>query len=135
MGNSGAQVEPKIYSLVIVDDSREILSILDWILRREGYRVQSFSQSHVALQYVTSCPVDLVITDFHMPGMNGVELARALRQSDWKGSLLFMSGHVDELRACGLDALHVSGVLKKPFDLVELSDLVGGALREQGVRT
>lgn len=123
-----------IFTIAVVDDSNEILSILEWLLRREGYEVHAFTQGQTALQFSTQNTVDLVLTDYHMPDMNGVELANALRRSGWKGSLLFMSGHVAELKANGLESLHVSGILKKPFDLVELSESVAEALREQGVR-
>lgn len=128
------RVRMKEFTIVIVDDSRGILSIVDWILKNEGYRVQSFTRSHAALQFIASNSVDLVITDYHMPGLNGVEFARALRQDGWNGALIFMSGHVEELKANGLEALHVSRILRKPFDLVELSESVGEALREQRVR-
>lgn len=128
-------ISTKVFTIVIVDDSRGILSIVDWVLNKEGYGVRTFTQGHTALQFITSNPVDLVITDYHMPGLNGVEFARVLRRNGWKGALIFMSGHVEELKANGLDALYVSGILKKPFDLVELSDAVSGALREQCVRT
>lgn len=128
-------VRIKVFTIVIVDDSRGILSIVDWVLKKEGYEVRTFTQGHAALQFVASNSVDLVITDYHMPVLNGVEFARALRRDGWKGALLFMSGHVDELRANGVDALQVSRILKKPFDLVELSESVDEALWEQRVKT
>jgi two-component system OmpR family response regulator len=65
--------------LLIIDDNELALARVQARLQREGYDVVTTSQLVSATAHVLSC--DLVIIDFHMPGMNGSEVLRSLRLS------------------------------------------------------
>lgn len=65
--------------ILVVDDTESILILMYRILKDLGYEVETVSNASEALEKFKIESFDLVITDFNMPGMNGVELAGALK--------------------------------------------------------
>ena len=66
--------------ILIVDDDPQALELLAFILEHEGYQVTSATNGQEALQLMRSGRFRLVVSDWEMPGMNGVELCRNIRQ-------------------------------------------------------
>jgi len=67
--------------ILVVDDDPEILSLLKWGLSYEGYAVETASNGAEALSKAREKEPDLVVLDVMMPEMDGVEVARRLRQA------------------------------------------------------
>lgn len=66
--------------ILIVDDNLANRRLLDYWLQRKGYRTAQAEDGCVALQRLSAAePFDLVLMDYHMPEMNGMEATRALR--------------------------------------------------------
>lgn len=116
--------------ILVVDDDLDVLSIVAEILRSFGYEVIEANGPEEAIQAAENDqPIDLLLTDVRMPGMNGHYLARLLRQRRPDLKVLFMTGY-------GGDVLYRDGaleadldVLEKPFSLDELSQRVEDVLR------
>jgi CheY-like chemotaxis protein len=89
---------PALASVLCVDDSEEILLICRTILEAGGYQVFTASNGADALQLLRMHAMDAVIIDNVMPGMTGLELARAIRHTgDAIRVIMFSStGHPDE---------------------------------------
>ncbi len=68
-------------SILCVDDSQEILEINQSILQAGGYQVFTASCGEAALELLQVRPVDVVVVDNVMPGMNGTDLARQIKRS------------------------------------------------------
>ena len=102
-----------------VDMCREIPSMTD---------VHGFSTSSAALQWVETHPVDLAILDIHMPGMNGITLARILKERQPDIAIIFLTGHSEY--AVEAFALRASGYLMKPVSLQQLEAEVSYALKQ-----
>ncbi len=66
-------------NILVVDDSRSIRTILARILRKRGARVLDAANGEEAIALLEQHPVDLVVTDFVMPKMDGIELCRTIR--------------------------------------------------------
>lgn len=66
-------------TIVVAEDARVILEFFTAILSREGYDVRPADSGEMALAHARSAPVDLVLTDLIMPGMDGLDLIRALK--------------------------------------------------------
>jgi len=104
--------------VLILDDQPGLAQILALGLRMEGFSVAAFTSPHEALKAIGN--VDVLVTDYHMPEMTGVEVARRAYAQGWKGSLLIMSGHSAAFSE-GIEDSLVWSILKKPFSTQELA--------------
>jgi DNA-binding response OmpR family regulator len=101
--------------LLLVDDEPDVLEILEATLQHAGYRTSCFENGHTAAS-VDPSAIDLLITDIRMPGpLNGVRLARALRDQRADLPVLFLSGDLNGLADSG-DVAPPSAFLVKPID-------------------
>jgi CheY-like chemotaxis protein len=108
---------PRDITVLVVDDQESVKSLICTMLKSEGYSVVSASSGAEALSLYRNAdrPVDLLVTDYQMPGMTGVELARECCAHDGDLAVLYVSGSkpTDNLRADV--AAGRRGFLAKPF--------------------
>ncbi|WP_198320716.1 response regulator [Azohydromonas aeria] len=106
--------------ILVVDDELSNAEVLGLILREEGFHVVVAGDARQALARIAEAAPDLLITDYMMPGMSGVELARAVRQLPQHQGLpvLLMSGAAAS--ALAVQAQDFNAFLRKPFDIDEL---------------
>ncbi|WP_444756842.1 response regulator [Pseudomonas sp. A014] len=104
-------------SILIVDDEYLIADILGFALEDEGFLVEKASNGRKALEALREKRVDLVITDYMMPVLNGEELVRAIRDELQLADLpvILMSG-AQAYEGHRLPELF-SAVFDKPFDM------------------
>jgi two-component system chemotaxis response regulator CheY len=104
--------------ILTVDDSATFRKVLTHSLRKAGYEVVAAADAEEALELLDDCVVDMVITDLTMPGLNGIELTRAIRARVDLASLpvvvLSTAGEEENLRA-GREA-GASAWIVKPFE-------------------
>ncbi|HYR57338.1 MAG TPA: response regulator, partial [Chthoniobacteraceae bacterium] len=104
-------------TVLVVEDEEIVRELVCEVLRAEGYRVTGTDCGSEALRLVRDGPepVDLLISDVVMPGMNGAVVARRLRELAPKVKVLFVSGYSEsDMADQGLEALSFE-VLQKPF--------------------
>jgi DNA-binding response OmpR family regulator len=114
--------------ILVVEDDRALLETLTYNLRKEGYLVTTASDGLVALQLAQQQSPDLVILDIMLPGLDGFEFTRRLRQQSTV-PILMLTARDDEIdRVVGLE---VGGddYLTKPFSMRELMARVKAQLR------
>jgi CheY-like chemotaxis protein len=112
--------------VLYVDDDEVMVLMVQRLLRRAGWRVTACDSARDALQRFEAAPeaFDAVITDFNMPGLSGLDLARELLRRRPGLPVLITSGLVpDELQAAAA-AAGVRGVLQKERTLEELGPLL-----------
>lgn len=68
-------------TILVCDDESHILNVVSLKLRNAGYRVLTASDGQEALDLATQEKPDLIITDYHMPLLSGIELCRRLKQN------------------------------------------------------
>ena len=73
--------------ILVVDDEAHILQVLSIKLRNAGYEVLTAVDGEEAFEMASKEPPDLVITDFQMPYMTGLELCKALREQESTASI------------------------------------------------
>ena len=109
--------------VLVVEDNDAIRRLVVTLLRREGYEVMEAGNGEQVLQSSLE-PVELLVTDFAMPGMTGMELAEKLRPA----KVLFTSGcSVSELADRGFRA-DTASFLPKPFSPIQLREKVHSLL-------
>ncbi len=112
--------------ILIVDDDKSILRMLEFGLKKLGPDYQFFTAQSIykALEQVEEQWFDLVITDYMMPGMTGVDLARAVRSISPHTQVVLMTAYGSiELRHT-TDNLGIDGFLNKPFTMEQIRELV-----------
>jgi DNA-binding response OmpR family regulator len=115
-------------SILVVDDEKILRDMLDYNLRREGYKVVVAADGNEAISKAYSERPDLIILDLMLPGMNGFEVCRAIRK-ELTTPILMLSAREEEIdKVLGLE-LGADDYLTKPFGLRELLARVGAMLR------
>ncbi|WP_232836636.1 response regulator transcription factor [Lentzea terrae] len=115
--------------VLVVEDEPAIAELVALYLRRDGFGVQVESSGDAALAAVRSLSPVAVVLDVGLPGMNGIEVCRALRAAgDWT-PVLFVTARDDEVdRLLGLE-LGADDYITKPFSPRELALRVRTVLR------
>jgi DNA-binding response OmpR family regulator len=108
--------------ILIVDDDPNTLEILRRWLNREGYATVSADNGPACLEALESEPIDVIVLDVMMPGMDGLQVCERLRENDaWRGIPVVLLTAKDDLetRSRGM-LLGVSEYLTKPVNKFEL---------------
>ena len=116
--------------ILIVDDDKYISLLLYNFLDDEGYICETAENGLEALEKVSKgAQYDMVLLDFVMPKMNGLEFLAAVRELNATLPVMMISGY--RTRENTLEALRLGaiGFIKKPFSISELTDKVDGALQ------
>lgn len=120
--------------ILIVDDEPDILHLIEFNLARAGYRTRSAPDAEEALRELKATSFDLLILDRMLPGLQGTELCRIIRQNPKTAQLpiimLTARGEVSD-RIDGLDA-GADDYLAKPFSPAELIARIKAILRRAG---
>jgi len=115
--------------VLVVDDETPIRSSLRRLLLFDEHEVLAADSGAAALTIMTERSIDVVVSDQHMPGMEGVELLREIRRRDPLCSRILFSGHVDiELLRNAVNTGEVYRFIAKPWDDDELRLAVRHAL-------
>ena len=87
--------DPANFVILVVDDEAAVRNLITNVLRRAGYQVFDAVDGDDAVEKLKTRagPVHLLLTDFVMPGMNGVELAAAARKQGLVATVLVISGY------------------------------------------
>ncbi len=116
-------------TILIVDDSRDIARVLkDHMLLPRGYRVLYAPDGQQGLLTATSTDPDLILLDMNMPNMSGIEMLEALRETECKAPVIFMTLHGSESVAVEAFRLGVCNYLIKPFTPEEVHAAIDDAL-------
>jgi PAS domain S-box-containing protein len=118
--------------VLYVDDEDSLVSLGQRSLQRLGYQISGFTSATKALAAFNSEPsrYDMVVTDFNMPGMTGLELARELLRLQPGLPMMLVSGHItDELKAQA-SAVGIMELTCKPFTVRELGMAIDRMARE-----
>ncbi len=114
--------------ILVVDDEISLQETLAYNLTREGYQVEVAGDGNQALHLARTTKPDLVILDVMLPGLDGFEVCRALRQ-ETNIPVLMLTARDDEIdRVVGLE-VGADDYLAKPFSMRELSARVKALLR------
>jgi two-component system, sensor histidine kinase and response regulator len=108
--------------LLIVDDTPDNLQLLSSILRERGYKVRSTIDGSSALMGAQAQPPDLILLDVNMPGMNGYEVCRLLKEQSQTRDIpvIFISASheaIDKVKAFSVGGIDY---ICKPFQIAEV---------------
>ncbi|QJP14784.1 response regulator [Starkeya sp. ORNL1] len=120
---------PRIHSLIVVDDDVSFRNALVALLDSMDYDAQGFASAEAFLAARADISCDCVITDVHMPGMNGFDLQRLLLSCNSKVPMIMITARAEP----GLEAQALASgatcLLKKPFESGALIACIEAALK------
>jgi two-component system, NtrC family, response regulator AtoC len=115
-------------TIFVIDDEAHIRETIEEVLAKEGYRVRSFEDSATAVRVATKENPILVITDLVMPGMDGFEVIKALKNNNPEISIVVITGHASLHSAIEAIRAGASDYVVKPFKIQELLGSIKKAL-------
>lgn len=112
--------------ILYADDMKELRELMALVIGPEGHMLETCSNGMLAYEHLRLAPAtyDLVITDHHMPLMNGLELVRHLRGLPYAGRIIVFSSELSEAVQEEYLALGVDRVLAKPVLPRELRQIL-----------
>jgi DNA-binding NtrC family response regulator len=122
---------PSPITILAVDDDRDVLNFLEFVLQDAGYRVLRAEGGRNAVEVYESCgqPIDLLLTDVIMPDLTGPVVAQRLRSRQPDLPVLFISGHHDADLLQRFVTQKGFALLPKPFTMESLLRGVSEALK------
>jgi DNA-binding NtrC family response regulator len=106
--------------IVLVDDDETVRKTFVLLLGKK-YRVSSLKDPRQALAKLKSVRADLVIADYKLPYINGMELIRRLRENGFEGEAMLITAHPDQVRIEDMGKFAISHFFVKPLDLNDLN--------------
>lgn len=119
--------QPKV---MLVDDEDMVLtSVRAFLTLETEYDVEAFSNPMQAAEFLKQNSVDVVVSDYMMPHMNGLELLRVAKEHQPESGRILLTGHADKQSA--IQAINEVGLyqyLEKPWDNAQLLLVINGAI-------
>lgn len=109
---------------LIVEDSADVAETLQFMLKELGHDSEVARDGREALTLFKPGEYDLVITDYSMPNMNGVEMAEIIRKRAANQRILMVTAYAFTIAAYDGRPLPVDAVLRKPFKPEEFNDAI-----------
>jgi DNA-binding response OmpR family regulator len=131
-------------NILLIDDEKDVRESVAQVLSRAGYRVETADDAELGLAMLEDNDFDLLITDIIMPGIDGVQAIKAVREKNKKMKILAISGggnfglkdykpqaitttaYLQAAADAGADS-----ILTKPFTRAELVELVNNLLQDE----
>ena len=130
-----------MHRLLIVDDEPHILSALRRTLAgrnttgKEAWQIETFEQPQLALRRAQECTFDLVLSDFRMPEMNGVEFLTRMRAVQPDTIRIILSGHTDlEALLGAINDAQIFRFISKPWADYDLKVAISQALQHRDLQ-
>ena len=118
-------------TILIVDDEPGVRSALSGVLRDEEYTVEAVSSGEECLERVTRGPVDLIVLDVWLPGMDGLATLARLRERQVDSQVVLISGHGNIESAVRAIKMGAFDFVEKPLSLEKTVLVVRNALRQR----
>jgi len=117
--------------ILIVDDEMSITTTLEGILTDEGYEVSKAENGTQALELIKSVSPDVILLDIWMPGMDGIEVLKAIKEFQSDLEVIIMSGHGSIDTAVRATKLGAFDFIEKPLSLENVLSTINHALEQQ----
>lgn len=116
------------HKMLVVEDDATLLETISYNLERQGYQVRRAADGLTALEKARKHKFDLILLDIMLPGLDGLEVCRILRQ-EMNVPIIMLTARADEVdRVVGLE-MGADDYLTKPFSMRELMARVKAVLR------
>lgn len=115
--------------ILIIEDDKDMNNLLTEILRSYGFNVINSFDALDALDKLKENSIDLILLDYQMPKMNGLQFLEKIRENRTSIRAIMISAHGSRIIKEKADELGVIQFLDKPFELEELVEVVESNLK------
>lgn len=118
--------------ILVVEDNPDNMALVNWILEDAGYDLCSVTTGEECLAFLNNSPVDLVLLDISLPGIDGKEVARVIRATPTIQDMpiLACTAHAIKEEAAEILEAGVDNIVTKPIDEPVLLDALRRLLHE-----
>jgi CheY-like chemotaxis protein len=109
--------------ILVVDDNNVLLIVISKMLSRLGYEVSSADSGESGLKIILKSRFDIVLSDYEMPGMDGVAFACSIKKSFPRTRVVIMTGAGKET-VFSRNSTAVDEVISKPFTLAQIDETI-----------
>lgn len=127
-------IQVDAFNVLFVDDEVEFLDTLLKRMKKRNVNVSGVKSGEEAIKFVDQDPVDVVVLDVRMPGMDGIETLRLLKKRDPLIEVIMLTGHANvEVAVEGME-LGAFDYLMKPMDIDELLYKLQDAYKKKSIQ-
>jgi DNA-binding NtrC family response regulator len=113
--------------VLIVDDEKDFLDVMAERMRARGIDVSTTTSAENAIKMVEEESYDAVVMDFMMPGMDGFQTLKTLKEKKPELQIILLTGNVPEEKCTEAIALGAMDIIEKPADLEVLAEKIKNA--------
>ena len=121
-------------AILLIDDEAKMRRLLELQLRDEGFVAQTAPDAETGLEMLSKQPYDLIVTDFRLPGMTGLEFLQAVRRTDANIPVIMMTAYGTVETAVEAMKSGANNYVLKPFSLAELVVVIRKELEARQLR-
>lgn len=130
--DSRAASDGSVYKILLVDDEGIVRETLAELLEEDGCEVTMASGAEDAILKFQKYQCDVVLTDLSMPGINGYELARRIKQINSNVPIFLITGWNQLDRKFMESNSVINGIIEKPFSISQIRKAISGVLQRNG---
>ena len=120
--------------ILVVEDNNDLSLLFRLVLESAGYRVATVDNGFDALKAIDEIQPQLVLMDVMMPEINGLQVARNIKQKkDYQSLPILLVSALDRLKEEQLNSSKANGILYKPFDMDDLILQVDNLIGERSL--
>src|ERR1700688_1835645 len=106
--------------ILVVDDEEVLRNLAKEVLSEEGYQVTLASSGEQAMEFLKKASFDLVIADLKMPGMDGIELLKKVKEQNKETQVILLTSHLSPTTALSSLEAGAFWYLTKPLDDISI---------------
>lgn len=117
--------------ILIVDDQPGIRVLLQEVLKKEGYDIETAASGLEAVELLANQPFDALLTDMKLPGMNGVGILQHIQQDAAQMVIMMMTAYGEMELIEQAKSLGASHFFTKPFNIMEVRETINKLLKDR----
>jgi two-component system NtrC family response regulator len=125
----------KDYNILVIDDEAAQRDVLTGYLKKKGYKIFSASSGQEGIEIVKNNPVDIILSDFKMPDLNGIEVLEQIKKINPEISFVIVTAYGTVENAVKAMRLGAFDYISKPVDLDELDLMIDRIIEHKNLKS